>query len=118
MKAVASCRLGKHDTASAALEQSLGKARALGIHSSDYVTVAAEVAQAVGRSACAASLYATALALLDIQGAKRPLWEQAVVDHLIGHLRESLVKEAFDAAWEAGCVMTWEEAVSLALDPG
>jgi predicted ATPase/DNA-binding SARP family transcriptional activator len=75
----------------------------------------ARLAQVEGRLSQAARLYAAAQGLRDALSAPLAPNEQPRHQEWLAALRQSLGEAAFDAAWEAGHALPWEQAVAEAL---
>jgi tetratricopeptide (TPR) repeat protein len=94
--------LGDRPTACRALETWAGLA-------------AAEAGSKIER---AARLWGAAERLREAIGSPLPPSIRKEYDRLVTETRNALGEKAFASAWEAGCAMTWEEAVAYALEDG
>jgi predicted ATPase/DNA-binding SARP family transcriptional activator len=63
----------------------------------------------------AVRLWGAAHALRERIGSPKPLHAREKYDQQLAEARSALGEEAFAAAWEAGCALTWEGAVDYAL---
>jgi predicted ATPase/DNA-binding SARP family transcriptional activator len=100
------------------LQESLRLWRELGERSGLAVALEtlARVEQAQFRYERAAGLCGAAAALRSEANIQRTAEEQATHEARRGEIKQALGEEAFAAAWEAGCAMTWEEAIAYALE--
>ena len=78
-------------------------------------TVATATAEAVSGLAEAARLFGGAEALRAMIGAPRPPIAQPAFDQAVEALREALGAQAMERIWAAGAMLSWQEAVALAL---
>jgi tetratricopeptide (TPR) repeat protein len=75
----------------------------------------AALARAQEQPERATGLYGASEALRAVIGAPRPPNEREEVDRDLAALRATLGEEAFNRAWSAGRVLTWEQAIEYAL---
>jgi len=64
----------------------------------------------------AVCLWGAAFALRDSIGGPQPPKERERSEQQIGQARSALDEDAFATAWAAGRALTWEQAVSYALE--
>jgi hypothetical protein len=77
--------------------------------------VASTVLGSAARLAEAAQLFGAAAALRAAIGAPRPPTAQPAFDQAIEALRSALGTEMTERIWAAGALLSWQEAVALAL---
>ena len=70
----------------------------------------------MGRPGVAAQLLSRATALRDEIGYSLESWMTLETEEAFAEVRALLDDAAFDEAWEAGRVLTLDEAIALALD--
>jgi hypothetical protein len=76
----------------------------------------AQIAAAEGRPERAARLFGAADAITNSTGEAVPLANRAEYAQIAEGVRDSLGKEAFEAAWDEGQAMSLEEAVAYGLE--
>jgi tetratricopeptide (TPR) repeat protein len=69
-----------------------------------------------GDAVTAARLFSCARALAEEIGASLRSWDPPFIDMLLESIRSQLDESAFAEAWEQGCALTADEAITLALD--
>jgi non-specific serine/threonine protein kinase len=108
---------GDYAAARALLEESLTIFRELGdkrgtANSLESHAALAHQEQQAGR---AARLWGAATSLREAIGSPRPPGDPETYDHEVAEVRSVLGEAAFDAAFEEGRAMSWEQAVAVAL---